>query len=379
MMDKPNTSDPMNPRINRDLNSLATQNRRDQPSLSQTIQTVSGKQPEKPEERFMAWTRFFSGHRRFTALAATVAVAMAMLVVPFSYDKVVGHDVTLTMSGDLNRDLVQSIAKEFSNALDAEGVNMTSTSDNGSVKYELQTLAKDGDAADIADAFARTLTERGITATATSTQVKERVSSNVYAMAYDNAIHISIDDKSPEELANEIATQFEAAGLDAEVSVIMEGDEQMMIEVRAMSDGSVPEGGEPQIVLTSGGEPLCGPWTPGGGGGEFENASCRIMIEESAATGSSSMIVEVGNKGETVRAKVENFESLSDDELAAQVQKLLAAQGVNASVSAQNGRISLFVSERDGAPTATQGSSATRDATWGELKSKDWNQKDQDN
>ena len=321
----------------------------------------------------MAWTRFFTGHRRLTALAATTALALALLMVPISYDKVVAHDVTLTIDGNLDRELVQGISEEFSKALDAENVNLTSTADNVWVKYELQARAQDDAAVAISEAFARTLTERGINATVTSTPIMERVSSNVYAMAYNNVIHISIDDKSSEELAAEIAAQFEAAGLDAEVSVIMEGDEQMMIEVRAMSDGSVPEGGEPQIVLTSGGEPLCGPWTPGGGDGEFEDASCRIMIEESAATGSQSMIIEVGNNGETVRAKVENFESLSDGELAAQVQKLLAAQGLNASVNARNGRVSVFIGQ------AEDGTTQTRDATWGELKSKDWTQRDQDN
>lgn len=369
---KPDASDPMNPRINRDLNALATQSRRDQPPLEQTMRTVSGRQPEKPEERFMAWTRFFTGHRRLTALTATVALALALLMVPISYDRVVAHDVTLIIDGNLDRELVQDISDEFSKALDAENVNLTSTADNVRVQYELQARAQDGAAEAISKAFARTLIERGINATVTSTPIKERVSSNVYAMALDNVIRISIDEKSPEELAAEIAAQFEAAGLDAEVSVIMEGDDQMMIEVMARADGSMPEGGRPQIVLTSGGEPICGPWIPGGDG-ESENTSCRIMIEDSAGAGASSMIVEIGNKGETVRARIENFESLSDGELAAQVQKLLAAQGVNASVSAQNGRVSVFVSQTE------DGTTQTRDATWGELKSKDWNRKGQDN
>ena len=178
----------------------------------------------------------------------------------------------------------------------------------------------------------------------------------------NNVVTISIDDKSAEELEAEIAAQLEAAGLDAEVSVIMEGDDHMKIEVRAEADGSMAEGGSPQIVLTSGGEPLAGM----GAHGEFRDSACRIMIEERQDTGAKSMILELENNGHRVCAKVDNFQDLSDAELASQVQKMFLSQGINTSVSAQDGRVSVRVVDSADAEAGTE------ETTWGQLKSKEW-------
>ena len=304
----------------------------------------------------MAWTGFLKKRPRLATLAATAVVAAALLVVPISYDKVVGHDVTLSLAGDgLNQNLVRGIAAEFKEALDAEMVNVTADQDDGNLLYTFSARATGSNAPAVSEAFARTLTGRGLVAEANSTPVKERVSSNVYAMALDNVVHISIDGKSAEELEAEIAAQLEAAGLDAQVSVTMEGDDHMRIEVQATAEGPIDEDGHTQIVLTSGGEPL---------GGEFEDVSCRMMIKEDAS-GTQQLTIEVDDNGQTVTATIDDPKSLSDGELAARVHEQLAAQGLDISVSAENGRVRLMSLE-----DAAGQDSNVKKTTWGQLKNK---------
>jgi hypothetical protein len=346
-------------RVDRDLTALAARNRKNQPPLSQTLRTLSGRRPERGwEERFMVWTGFLKKRPRLATLAATAVVAAALLVVPISYDKVVGHDVTLSLAGDgLNQNLVSGIAAEFKEALDSDMVNVNADQDDGNLLYTFSARATGSNAPAVSEAFARTLTGRGLVAEANSTPVKERVSSNVYAMALDNVVHISIDGKSAEELEAEIATQLEAAGLDAQVSVTMEGDDHMRIEVQATAEGDcqIHAGECPQIVLTSGGEPL---------GGEFEDVSCRMMIKETAS-GARQLMIEVDDNGNTVTATVDDPESLSDSELAVRVHQQFAAQGLDVSVSAQNGRVRLMSLEG----TAEQDSNVKK-TTWGQIKNK---------
>jgi hypothetical protein len=75
--------------------------------------------------------------------------------------------------------------------------------------------------------------------------------------------------------------------------------------------------------------------------------------------------VEVTKDGRTVTATVDDAASLSDAELASRIQQILAQQGVDISVSVQDGRIQVLDPAGAGAGAPTGG---TRETTWGKLK-----------
>src|SRR3989442_15025780 len=95
-----------------DLEALRRESARDLPSIESIVRTASSR-PRTWEEHVMAtfgvvtrrpWTS--------TALAGALA-AIALLIVPFSYERTTGQTVSLTLSGDrLDPDHVRSIALE---------------------------------------------------------------------------------------------------------------------------------------------------------------------------------------------------------------------------------------------------------------------------
>lgn len=340
--------------IDRDLSALAARSRLHPLSLERTIQSLSRKRERNKEERFMGWN-FLKGHGRLAATAAaTLAVAAALLVVPVSYDKVVGHEVALSVDGaGLGQESVRGIAGEFKEALHADGVGVDAAMDNGRMIYTFTAKTPEKGAEAVAESFARALDARGISAAAASSPIKERVSGNVYAMAANSVVAISIDGKSEEELETEIANQLAAAGIDADVNVNIQGDDCMEVDIRAEVEGDGTElPAEPQIVLTSDGAPLAG---------QMETAAVRVKMTEDQRN--NSLVVEVEDGDQTYAATVQDPGSLSDAQLADQVHQLLAAQGKEFSVSAEDGRIQVM-------KPAFSGENAVRKTSWGKLKQK---------
>ena len=345
-------------RIDRDLKALSTRSRQDPPSLSETIHTLAGESPGRQwEERLMALTGFFKSRPRVATFAAVAVLAAALLVVPFSYQKVVGHQVSLVVAGPgVNQTLMQGIASEFKETLDVDEVKMMAEAGETGTEYTLvaETRGKKGAPA-IAQAFARSLTAKGYTARSSSSPIKEKVNGSVYAMVMSNTIEIDVDGKTAEQLEAEIVAALTASGIpNAEVSVTL-GDNQMKIEVKAMSEGPIDGDAtddHAQIVLTSGGEVL-------GGGGESVEVGIKKIRDENG----ERLIVEVTKNGQTATATIQDAGSLSDDDLAEAVRAQLAAQGVDYEVSCLNGRVKVS------SPASDEGSDV-RPTTWGKLKQK---------
>lgn len=337
--------------IEKDLSALDARSRLHPPSLERTIQTLSRKERVK-EERFMGWNGFLKAHARLAMAAGAALVAGALLLVPVSYDKVVGHEVALSVNGaGLDDETVRGIAGELKEALGAEGVGVDAAMDNGSVIYTYTAKTPATRAGSVAESFVRALETRGIEAASAVSPIKERVSGNVYAMAANSVVAISIDGKSEAELEAEIAAQLAAAGIDADVSVNIEGDDRMEVDIRAEFEGEAGEEPvEPQIVLTSEGAPL---------EGEMETASVKVKMTEDQSN--NSMVVEVLDGDETYSATVKDPGSLSDSELASRVEQLLAAQGRQVSVSAEDGRIRVR-------PLGNPEDGGVRKTSWGKLK-----------
>jgi hypothetical protein len=346
-------------RIQRDLGALGARSRRNPPSLSRTMNALSGRVPKGTwEERLMAWTGFLKMHPRFATLSVTAGVAAALLVVPISYNKVVGHEVAVSLNGSgMSRDLVDGLAAEFKAALHADAVNVVVDESDGGTVYTLSAASPEKHAPAVSRAFSQALTSRGIPAESHSDPIRRKVSGNVYAMAYDNtfgsAIQVEIDGKSAEEIEAEILAHLEAAGFDARVSVTLEGDDHMKIEVEAESeapDGGAADDRARRIVLTRDGQPLSGTF-----------AESTVRMTKAVDETGERLTVEVMDGDRTVSATVRDPRSLSDAELAETVRRQLADQGLEASVSAENGRVRVLTPET---PAATP----VEKTTWGRIK-----------
>jgi len=320
----------------------------------------------------MALPRFLGSHPRFAVLAGVALAALAFLVVPFSYERVVGQEVTLTLAGEnLTPDVARGIAHELGGSFEHATVNVASQIGQDGRRFILVAQVpgeESGSAAVISEAFAHTLREKGYQVEANVTPVKEKTSGSLYAMAFDNTIRVSVDGKTADELETEIATRLAEAGVpNAQVSVTREGDDCMKIEVQAESQGE--EGmtdSHPHLVLTSDGQDL--------GAGMEGAADCDVRLMKKVDEGGDHLTVEVTRSGQTGSATVDDPGSLSDADLAAAVQQQLAAQGfTDLSVSAQNGRLEIQVlggelSPQSGDAAVQEGD--TESATWGSLKKK---------
>jgi hypothetical protein len=359
---------PLDDRVARDLETLHSRSRRDVLPLSSTLR-IPARTGGGREDRLMALPRFLGSHPRFAVLAGVAVVALAFLLVPFSYEHVVGQEVTLHMAGEgLTPDLARNIAHELGGSFENATVNVASRqADEGTLYTVVAKVSGDdaGSAAAVSEAFARSLREKGYEAKAITTPVKEQTSGSLYAMAFDRTVRVSIDGKTADELEAEITAQLAAAGVpNAQVSVTREGDDHMKIEVMAESQGEPGTAdAHPQLILTSDGKDL-------GAGMDGEAADCDIRLMKTVDDAGEHLIVEVTRSGETGTATVDDPASLSDAGLAAAVAEQLAAQGfTDLDVSADGGRLEILVGDSGLSPQS--GDVGVQEKTsWGALKSK---------
>jgi hypothetical protein len=344
--------------IDRDLKDLAERSRGDIPPLSSTIHALAGARPaERREDGFMAL--FTSGTRRprLAAVAGVAVLAAAFLLVPFSYTKTVGHQVALEMAGvSPEQGWVRDFAKQLKASLGAEGVQVRvdDAGDGPSLTLMAQVGPKEGAfARQVAESYVRKLAGHGVTAHASVEPVRKKVSGSLYAMAVDNVISVNVDGKTAEEIEAEIASRLAEAGLSATVSV-EKSDSQMKVQIRAEHDGPVEEGSAPpELELTSGGEAI---------GGDVQDVRCKVLKHQTPD--GLQVTVEVSRSGQTYTATVENADALSEADLAARIQQILADQGVNLSVSVDGGRIQVL----DPAGSNEPATGGTRETSWGKLK-----------
>ena len=200
-------------------------------------------------------------------MAVALVVGLGVLVFPWSYDRLVGHDVTLTLGGSgVTPTSVAALASELKSRLGSDQVRVEGTMDNGALSYELSTWVarkQDRNVPAIANAFAEALTHQGYTAKLQVTPRTERVSSTLSAYAMDRAIEISINisDKTAAEVENEIRSRLIQAGFaDAKVSVTDLGDNKREVKIEAHNDSH--DAGQPHdqlnLVLTKDGKPITG-------------------------------------------------------------------------------------------------------------------------
>ena len=276
------------------------------------------------------------------ALAAAVIGALAVLiamVIPVSYDKVVGQDVALTLAGKgLGSAEIAGVARSLKSALHANGVMVEATSSGAGPRFVLHATLPKRSGADVQRAtadFARELASKGYSASVQVRPRLERVRYPAVAYAFDQIIHISVDGKSAAALESEIRERLAQAGVpDAQVSVTDRPDGgrevKMTVERQAVNDGTAPPPEPiPQIVLTKDGAPLTG--------GE----GLSVKVKKMKTNSSTTTIVEVNSNGKTANVEVPNSDTMSDAAMADAISAQLRQAGIDAKVTVTGGKISI--------------------------------------
>ncbi len=364
----PETASPTDAAVDRDLAALDARSRHDLKPLATTLANLSGARRRRTwEERLM--TGFWTKRPRLAMAGAVAVLALALLVVPVSYERVTGHQVSVTLTGaQIERPVMDEIAEGLKTALGADEVGVAARRGDSGYEYTLSAgveAAGNASPKTVAEAFARTLEEKGYHARAEVTPIRERTSGNVYAMMLDNVIRVSVDGKNADELEAEIAQQLAAAGVpNAEVSVTMDGDDRMEVQISAEAEGAPGEidlEGPTRIMLTMDGEDL---------GGATQDVGVRVM-NTAADDGTERMNVEVDHDGTTAVAVVDDPASLDDAALAAAISDQLVAQGLTGlSVNVSDGKVEVLVVDPEAGVLGAAEDGAQKKATWGEVKRK---------
>jgi len=273
-----------------------------------------------------------------SAEVGAVAVLIAV-VVPVSYDKVVGQDVALTVTGQgIGSQEIAGVAHSLKSALHANGVMVETISSGAGPRFVLHATLPRRSGADVQRAtaeFARELASKGYSASVQVRPQLERVRNPAAAYAFDQIISISVDGKSAAALESEIRDRLAQAGVpDAQVSVTDRADGgrevKMTVERQAVNDGTAPPPEPmPQIVLTKDGAPLTG--------GE----GLAVKVKKMKTDTSTTLIVEVDSNGKTAKVEVPNSDTMSDAAIADAITTQLHQAGIDARVTVTGGKISI--------------------------------------
>jgi len=321
--------------MHEDLRALSSVTERERPDAEPTIRAARrhrerGSAPRK--EWLMSSVSILKRRPWLATGLAAVAIALVLLAVPISYERVAGEQVNLAIMGELEPARLTVIAGEFKSALGAEHV-AAQVQNGTTVLSATMPVHKGAASAKLADAFAKELSTKGYAATAWSRVVKERVSGNVYAYAADQMITIEAAGKTAPQLEQEIRDRLAAAGVpDAKVSVTDEaGGRKVEINVERHRDGSTPSSGDesvPTIRITKNGvaQPSQG---------------IELRVEKLRGADGVTLKVIAVDGSRTATATIKNPDALGDAGLAQEIQSQLAAQGIQAHITVENGQVRM--------------------------------------
>ena len=149
--------------------------------------------------------------------AATVTAALmaiALVVVPISFEQTVGQEARLRFSGHPDPAVVQQAAQALAASLGGASVRMTM---GETVELEARARGRSKtDATRIVDAFVKELAAKGVTATASITPWTEHRTSNLYAYAATQLrdITVQIQGRTDAEIEKDVRDQLAGMGVE---------------------------------------------------------------------------------------------------------------------------------------------------------------------
>lgn len=290
----------------------------------------------------MSTIRNLKGRPWLTTAMAGGLAALAMLVIPISYQRVTGHRVAVTLGGpNLEMEQLAGVAQQMKALLGVEQVRVEGRDAGGAPSFEMSAeVAPDAGrrAEAIAKGFAHELAALGYVASARTEPIREQVSGNVYAFARDQVIRIQADGKSPAQLETEIRQKLAEAGVtNAQVSVTGEksdGKEKLQVKIEAQQQSTDPgtQGEEvamPKLVLQKNGAPL---------EGKGFSVQARKM---KSPDGAVSLTLEVTQDSRQAVATVAGIQAKSDAAIQSEVEAQLRQAGLDVIVTVTAGSVEV--------------------------------------
>ncbi|MCP4567132.1 MAG: hypothetical protein GY841_06090 [FCB group bacterium] len=202
----------------------------------ETIRTrVNAHQAEDGKERFfMAQSNNIFTKKLSLGLGLAVLAFLFVTLVPFSYDRVVGHDLVLSdISGD-----VQVSPNQMVKALQALGYDNISVNVNQSNSETEVTVNNLPHELAVSEASAAFTALTGIEADTESTPIIKTVSGSLYAQVREQmTIAVTVEGSTPEEIRQNVIAQLAASGFEgSEVTVETDESGQTSISIEMTDD-----------------------------------------------------------------------------------------------------------------------------------------------
>ena len=130
-----------------DLEALRRVTARDVPRLEDTASALERRAAYDTREGWwMKSMRWMKARPLVTTTAATAVVAAVLLMVPISYQRTVGQDVTLSIAGAVDPGALHAIARELKSAVGAAAVQVSQVDAGRGMTTELhaQSASRSG-------------------------------------------------------------------------------------------------------------------------------------------------------------------------------------------------------------------------------------------
>jgi hypothetical protein len=293
------TSGPGDDPLARDLAALGHRTARDLPDLTTTARRARAR---SREGILMSTVEHITRHRWLATAAAAAAVAVLFLFIPFSYERTVGQELTLTVAGEFDAAGIRSLADGFRAATQTEAIRVVA---GETTAFQARLLGRSpAEANAIARTFARELGEKGVPATFTVSPWIEKETGNVYAQAANRwrEIRVATAGRSEADVEREVASELERMGFK-----------------------------NPEVTFQRTGEGTEFRFRAGGSGEEVQ-----AHVERRIPGGSGEEPpLEVG---------LPDFSDLKgrpDAEIKAEIERTLRERGIEAEVMVENGKVEI--------------------------------------
>jgi hypothetical protein len=228
-------------RLALEMDVLREASKRDLPPLVETERALRIAAMAQPQGgMFMRMLETMKSRPRSTAALVGGALFAAVLFLPVSYERTVGHTVTVHVAGAPQSPA--PLARLVKKALHAESVQVRAEAGGASSQLTLTArlpLRSGQQAEQLTQALLSTLREQKLTATAEVAARKERTSGRVYAMALDKLIRIHVDTtgKTDTQVADEIRNQLESSGVHSPTVSFERKDGTSQMQISADVEG----------------------------------------------------------------------------------------------------------------------------------------------
>lgn len=298
--------------LSADLQALRRATAVELPTMEETVRAVTRQRTTREETIMSTTIRSLTQKPWLTTAAAAVVIALALLVVPVSYERTVGHDIRVSLDGTLvDQDQIQALVTDLESSLEAEGVRVRGLGDRTVIEVGSPIRSRDQVEASAAR-LTSTLAGEGLAAEVSIRPRVERVTGNVYAAARWRIVGLEVrrSGRSPAEVEQDLRAQLAAAGYeDPQVSVELAPD-QTSIRIESTTDQG------------SGSRQLVRRMVRRGDGGDF-NVQMKDLDYQP----------EPG---------------MTDEEIRQDILRELDSQGIHdAEVTVENGRIEIRAEKRE--------------------------------